>query len=152
MRLLKKLTRKSILIGLVFFPSSFCYADNKSYGSVVADEVTSIYDGDTFRVNINDWPAIVGQRVPIRVKGIDTPELRGKCQTEKELARKAKQHTVQLLRGAKIIELQNIGRGKYFRILADVSVDGRDLGESLVKNGLAVKYYGVAKIDWCLDE
>lgn len=129
--------------------SGLVQASGKCYGSVVVDEVTSIYDGDTFRVNISDWPAIAGQRVPVRVKGIDTPELRGKCQREKELARKAKQHTVQLLRGAKRIELQNIDRGKYFRVLADVSIDGQDLGESLVINGLAVRYDGRTKMEWC---
>lgn len=40
-------------------------------GSVVVDEVTSIYDGDTFRVNINAWPDIIGYRVPVRLNGID---------------------------------------------------------------------------------
>lgn len=141
--------RLVFLLGISCLFSGVTYASDHSYGSVVVDEVTSIYDGDTFRVNINDWPTIVGQRVPIRIKGIDTPELRGKCPREKKLATKAKQHTVELLRGAKRIELQNIDRGKYFRILADVSVDGRDLGESLVKNGLAVKYDGGTKSDWC---
>ncbi len=65
------------------------------------DEVTSIYDGDTFRVNINSWPEVIGRRVPVRIAGIDTPEMRGKCQVEKELARKAKQFTVLMLRAAK---------------------------------------------------
>ncbi|WP_192894012.1 hypothetical protein [Hydrogenovibrio thermophilus] len=35
-------------------------ADDRNFGAVVVDEVTSIYDGDTFRVNINDWLAIIG--------------------------------------------------------------------------------------------
>lgn len=115
-------------------------ASEKKYDSVYVDEVTSIYDGDTFGVNINKWPPIIGQRIPIRIRKVDTPELRGKCQEEKELARKAKQHTVQMLRNAKRIELQNIYRGKYFRILADVSVDGKDLGESLIFNGFALPF------------
>lgn len=124
------------------------FASKQSYGSVVIDEVTSIYDGDTFRVNINSWPGIIGHRIPVRIKDIDTPELRGKCQAEKNLARKAKQHTVRLIRNAKRIELYNIERGKYFRVIADVSVDGQDLGESLIRNKLAVKYEGDTKFDW----
>lgn len=137
----------SILVLSLVLNTSF--AADKDFDSVVVDEVTSIYDGDTFRVNVKAWPDIIGHRVPVRVNGIDTPEIRGKCQYEKDLARKAKQFTVRLLRNAKIIELQNINRGKYFRVLADVSVDGRDFGESLVSNGLAVRYGGGIKIDWC---
>jgi micrococcal nuclease len=121
----------------------------KSYGSAVVDEVTSIYDGDTFRVTIRNWPAVVGERVPVRVLGIDAPELRGKCQQEKERARAAKQFTVAALRGAKRIELQQIERGKYFRLLARVSVDGRDLGEQLIERGLARPYDGGTRRGWC---
>jgi len=45
----------------VIFPIAVYANDilSKNYGSIVVDEVTSIYDGDTFRVNINSWPAIV---------------------------------------------------------------------------------------------
>lgn len=124
-------------------------ASDESYSSVVVDEVTSIYDGDTFRVNINSWPGIIGHRIPIRIAGIDTPEMRGKCHFEKGLAREAKKFTVSALRSAKKIELSNIKRGKYFRIVADVLVDGKNLGETLISNGFAVSYSGRHKIDWC---
>lgn len=127
-------------------------ASGDSYGSVLVDEVTSIYDGDTFRATIKDWPTIIGQRIPVRINGIDTPELRGKCQAEKDLARSAKEFTVLQLRSAKVIELRNVKRGKYFRILADVSVDGRDLGDALFQKGLAVKYNGSFKVIWCKKE
>ena len=80
--------------------------------------------------------------MPIRVLGVDTPEMRGKCQSEKLAARRAKQHTVALLRSAKVIELTNMQRGKYFRILANVIIDGKSLGGSLVSNGLARIYDG----------
>jgi micrococcal nuclease len=124
-------------------------ASDDSYGSALVDEVTSIYDGDTFRVTIKDWPTIIGQRIPVRINGIDTPELRGKCQAEKKLARKAKQLTVSILRTANKIELKNIKRGKYFRIVADVLINGENLGGSLLRNNLAVKYKGGTKINWC---
>lgn len=142
---------QALLIASLFFPIS-CYAGikDKVFGSVVVDEVTSIYDGDTFRANINAWPSVVGERVPVRIKGIDTPELRGKCQAEKELARKAKQHTVAILREAKQIELRDIQRGKYFRLLAFVFVDGQSLGDLLIREGLAVAYDGGTKRNWCL--
>ena len=81
--------------------------------------------------------------------GIDTPELRGKCKAEKELARKAKQYTVTGLREAKKIELRDIQRGKYFRLLASVFVDGVSLGDLLIREGLAVPYDGGTKKSWC---
>ena len=125
-------------------------AKDVNYGSVAVEAVTSIYDGDTFRVNIAGYPSIVGDRIPIRINGIDTPEIRGKCTKEKTLARKAKQFTVSKLRGAKVIELRNIQRGKYFRIVADVFTDNKSLADELIKNNLAVRYNGGTKIkNWC---
>ena len=81
----------------------------------------------------------------IRINGIDTPELRGKCEKEKQLARLAKQFTVERLRAAKRNVLKNIMCGKYFRLIADVYVDGVNLGEQLIKQGHAVRYKGKTK-------
>ena len=67
-------------------------AKEMSYGIANVLEVTSIYDGDTFRANIEGYPAIIGEHMSIRINGIDTPELRGKCDKEKQLARKGKQN------------------------------------------------------------
>ena len=121
----------------------------KDYGNVTVSEVTSIYDADTFRVNIDGYPPIVGERVPVRVLGVDAPELRGKCESEKIKAREAKQFTVQALRSAKTIELRNMQRGKYFRILADVYVDGKNLADNLIKSGHARAYDGGKRLGWC---
>lgn len=111
--------------------------------------MTSIYDADTFRANIVGWPAIVGELVPISVQGSDAPEFRGKCQEEKEKARLANQATVAMLRAGEAIELRNIRRDKYFRLLADVYVDVENLAEHLLPSGLAVKYGGGKKSSWC---
>lgn len=108
-------------------------------------EITSIYDADPFRANIEGWPSVIGQRVPIRVNGVDAPEIRGKCAKENAGARAAKQHTISKLRGAKTIELRNIRRGKYFRLLAD----RESLARSLVDAGLARPYHGGTRLGWC---
>lgn len=129
--------------------SDYSLASKKTYGSVIVSEVTSIYDGDTFTASIKDWPRVAGERISVRVWGIDTPEMRGKCEEEKLLARKAKKHTVAMLRAAKTIELVNLRRDKYFRLLAEVSVDGKDLGYSLIKSELARPYDGGKKTSWC---
>ena len=142
--MLRTLCLLACLLGL----PSLHAAEEKTYGNVVVDEVVSIYDGDTFRVNIHSWPAVVGERISVRVYGIDTPEMRDADPDVKALARKAKQFSVAALRGARKVELRNLRRDKYFRLLADVYVDGRSLGAQLVKAGLAKAYDGGTKSQW----
>ena len=131
---------------LILFPLP---ALSSSYGGIIIDEVTSIYDADTFRANIRDWPAIIGQHVPIRVRGMDAPEIRGRCPAEKEAAKRAREETVNLLRNANNIELRKLERGKYFRILAEVYVDGQNLAEMLISKQLARPYAGGKRRSWC---
>jgi endonuclease YncB( thermonuclease family) len=119
------------------------------FENATVKKITSIYDGDSFRVNIKDYPRLIGYRMAVRINGIDTPEMRYKCENEKILARKAKQLTVSLLRNADHIELRNIKRGKYFRIIADVYVDDISIADELLKAGYAARYEGGTKIDWC---
>jgi endonuclease YncB( thermonuclease family) len=120
-----------------------------TYGNITVTEIRSIYDADTFKVSIPEWPDVIGKSISVRILGIDAPEMRGKCQSEKEAARAAKQYTVEKLRSAEIVELRGIQRGKYFRILADVYVDGDKLGEMLVKAGHARVYAGGKRGGWC---
>lgn len=124
-------------------------ADNRQFGDVVVSEVTSIYDADTFRVTIKGWPDIIGARMAVRVLGVDAPEIRGKCKFEKLAARRAKKFTVDALRSAKKIELRNIQRGKYFRILANVYIDGKNLAEALIDAKHARAYDGGTRAGWC---
>lgn len=142
---------KSLLMVLILasvFAVSWAEAGSRSYGDAVVERVTSIYDGDTFRCNIAGWPDIIGHRIGIRINGIDTPEMRDPRPEIRELARQAKMFTVGKLRGAKRIELRNMRRGKYFRIVADVYVDGKSLAEMLLEAGLAKPYDGGKKLKW----
>jgi len=138
-----------LIITALLFISFYADAKDKSFGSATVLEVTSIYDGDTFRANIKGFPAVIGEHMSIRINGVDTPELRGKCDKEKQLERKAKQFAVERLTGSKTIILKNIKRGKYFRLIADVYIDSVNLGEQLIKQGHAVKYTGKTKQTWC---
>ena len=74
-----------LAVAVALVPSlGFAGINDKTYGSVLVKEITSIYDGDTFRANIEGWPPIVGERVPVRLMGIDTPELRGNVLLRKD--------------------------------------------------------------------
>jgi len=119
------------------------------YGTVTVSKVISVYDGDTFRVDIDSLPPIVGKNIAIRLNGVDTPEIRGKCQYEKDLAIKARDFVRNKLANAKEIKLTKLQRGKYFRVVADVMIDGVSLEKELLENKLAYKYTGGKKSSWC---
>lgn len=121
----------------------------KSYPDVAVAKVISVYDGDTFRVNIDGYPALIGENISIRVNGVDTPEIRAKCNDEKTLALAAKEYTLKQLSNANTILLTNIERGKYFRLVADVIIDGKNLSELLISNNLGKQYQGGKRQSWC---
>ncbi len=137
------------ILWLLLLVAPLLWAEEKNYGDVHVSEISTVYDGDTFYINIHEWPPIVGNHIAVRVKGIDTPEIKGKCMQEIQQARKAKQFTVAFLRNAKVVVLKNMTRDKYFRINADVYADGKNLAEALIAGGLAVEYEGKKKRSWC---
>ena len=115
-------------------------------------KLEKVYDGDTLTVTIPGYPAIFGRRVGVRVRGIDTPEIRGfKTFCEAYLARVARDEASRFLKSGGVIHLKRPERGKYFRIVADVRVGNRDLASYLVSKRLAVRYDGGTKsdVDWC---
>jgi micrococcal nuclease len=141
----------SIKIAVVLLVTSFTFSvqAKPQYGTVTVSKVISVYDGDTFRVNIDSLPPIVGKNIAIRVNGVDTPEIRGKCLYEKNLALKARDFVRDRLANAKEIKLTNLQRGKYFRVVANVLVDGVSLEQELLDNELAYDYDGGKKSSWC---
>ena len=140
---------KKLLLFCICFLGAFSVQAASEYGTVIVSRVISVYDGDTFRVDIDSLPPIVGKNIPIRLNGVDTPEIRGKCKYEKDLAIKARDFVRNKLANAKEIKLNNLQRGKYFRVVANVIVDGVSLEQELLDNELAYKYTGGKKSSWC---
>jgi len=140
---MKKLLLLTLFLGVLSAQAA------PEYGTVTVSKVISVYDGDTFRVDIDSLPPIVGKNIPIRLNGVDTPEIRGKCKYEKDLAVKARDFVRNKLANAKEIKLNNLQRGKYFRVVANVMVDGVSLEQELLENELAYKYTGGKKSSWC---
>ena len=113
------------------------------------DQIVEVYDGDTFKIDLPSQHPLFGDDISVRVAGIDTPELKGSSDEVKALAYKAKNRTQELLSDAKTIELKNPQRDKYFRVLAEVWIDGESLGEKLKSEGLAKEYDGEgARPEW----
>ena len=99
----------------------------KPYPDVKVSRVLRVIDGDTFACDIDEHCAIAGKNISIRLRDINTPELRAKDPELRESAILEKQRLTNLLKNARSIELRNIGRGKYFRVVADVYIDGESL-------------------------
>jgi micrococcal nuclease len=126
------------------------YSLAKSFGDYEGAIYLRNYDGDTVTFNLPGLHPIIGEKISIRINGIDTPEIRGKCDKETYDAKQAKELVNDILKDAEQITLRNMERGKYFRIAADVIVDGENLGDMLVEAGMAVNYGGGKKIHkWC---
>ena len=113
-------------------------------------EVNYITDGDTVRLS---WIDLGFQmkihNVAVRVAQIDTPESRINLKryphrtAEKELGLKAKERLKELLVGD--VRLQSLERDKYGRVLGHLFVDGINVSDILIKEGLACPYYGSTK-------
>lgn len=86
-----------------------------------------------------------------RLANIDTPETgsRARCAAERRLGNEATAAARLLVRDARSVEISPSGRiDKYGRTIAYVSVDGRDLGETLISRDLA-RRWGGRREPWC---
>ena len=123
--------------------------------SVHAEDFTAVtyhtcYDGDTCTFTIPDVPEVFGQRIGVRLAGIDTAEMRAKCDHEHALAIQARDLVRDMLGNTSHITLRDVSRGKYFRVVATIEADGVNVSQRLLERGLAVPYDGGKKThDWC---
>lgn len=94
------------------------------------------YDGDTFNATF-------------RIANIDTPEIKGKCERETQLALRAREFTrAWLSKGNVVIKQAHPGEDRYKRILVTVERSGEDLGRALIAAGLARPWDG-SRHPWC---
>ncbi len=132
----------ALVVGVIFSVTAWSE-------SVTVSEVVRVYDGDTITVDVAEWPAIVGDDIGVRIRGVDTPELRGKCDAEKASARSAREFTKAMVMNAETVVLSDIERGKYFRIVADVYADGVSVSGALIESGFGRAYDGGRRSKWC---
>jgi len=112
---------------------------------VSVGKVLKVYDGDTItiasKIPIPNSPLY---RFSVRLNGIDTPEIKGKTENERNAAKKAQKALEDIIL-QKNITLKNVATEKYGRLLADVYLDELHLNEWLIENKFAVRYDGGTK-------
>ena len=97
-------------------------------------KVERVYDGDTFFAYVKGHNPIDKKPVGIRLRGIDTPEMKDKNPKIKKKAIKAKEIAIEELENARTVHLYNVNtKDKYGRLLATVFCDRRDLAKILLK-------------------
>lgn len=99
-----------------------------------------IWDGDTFRVG-----SYHGESV--RILNINAPEIEGRCRYESILAQASKRRLAALLDGQRV-QIHRRDKDRYGRTLAVIGVNGQDIGDQLVSEGLARTWSG-RREPWC---
>lgn len=137
---------------LLFILSATAFAGN----SLNVEKLISVYDGDTFKVDLHcpgnknkTIKHLICKNIRIRPTGFDTPEIRGVSDAEKQKAREAQVYLERILKNAGKIQLLNVKRDDvYFRIVADVYIDGFPLSDIMIGSGHALPYDGKIKTNW----
>ena len=109
--------------------------------------VERVVDGDTIDV-ILDLGFDIRFKSRVRLYGIDTPESRTRDKDDKVRGKMAAAFLKEAVdNGAKVVIETKLkdSRGKYGRVLGNVVVDGVNINEALIKNFLAVAYFGQSK-------
>lgn len=120
----------------------------RDFPGPVEATVVSVLDGDTFLAEAHVWPGQVIE-VNIRVRGIDAPEMKGRCEAEHAAALKARDALAELVGDS--VRISNIGGAKYYgRVLADVETRaGEAVAGHLLSRALVRPYRGGRRAGWC---
>lgn len=100
-------------------------------------------------LRVIDGDTIVHRGETIRLRGLDAPEIHGRCEAEARLAIRARDRLAVLLAGG--FRVFPAGRDRYGRVLAVVrDARGRDVAQVLIAEGLARPYDGRGpRAGWC---
>lgn len=131
-----------LLLGAPLAPAADAYA-----GPYRAEPVR-VVDGDTLVMRVRLWPGIE-YAGPVRLAGVDAPELRARLACERRAARQARDYVAARIAQARALTLRDVTLDKYGRALARVYVDGDDLAARLIAAGHGRAYAGGKRGAWC---
>ncbi|MEI9995927.1 MAG: thermonuclease family protein [Rhizomicrobium sp.] len=114
----------------------------------MAAHVDRVIDGDTFEASAFIW---LDQQVTVRVRivGIDAPELRARCDSERSRAEAARAYLSRRIEGGEV-RLTAVRHDKYGgRVDAQVSDAAGDIAAAMIRARLARSYDGGHRDGWC---
>jgi len=142
-----------LLIVVVSLLSSFegfnlsAYANDRHFHHVTFHRC---YHAHSCFITIPFLPPIFGDILMVRLAGIETPEIIGKCEKEKKLAGDARNFVNTILENAKEIDLYDLERGQHFNLIARIMANGKNVSDLLIKEKFAVPTpKNRSKPDWC---
>jgi micrococcal nuclease len=138
---------KALVLAVCFVPvlATGAMAREEIAGPVAA-EILRVIDGDTLLVEAQPWPQ-QKMEVYVRIRGIDAPELKSRCEASRLAGLDARHALEALAARSNHIQLTRISGDKYFgRIVADVILpDGLNVADDLLVAGLVQVYDGGRK-------
>ena len=129
-----KLIAHTLLATLIMATLPIAYAVNGATSEIVP--VTRIVDGDTFKVKLGK------KTETIRIIGIDTPETKDPRKPVQCFGKEATAKLTTLIQ-KKIVTLEKNpaeDRDKYHRLLRYVTLNGEDIGATMIAEGYAFSY------------
>lgn len=117
-------------------------------GTYAAD-VVRVSDGDTFEARVRIWPGLE-VTTKVRLRGIDAPELKARCEAEQVKAEAAREALRTLLAQGEVT-IARVTLDKYGgRVVADASTRSTtDISQALLRAGLVRAYGGGRRESWC---
>ena len=139
----------AVFCGTIMLLNAAQASDSARYfsGPVLA-HVDRIVDGDTFEASATIW---LDQQISVRVRisGIDAPELRARCDSERQRAEAARDFLSKRIAGGEV-KLSAVRYDKYGgRVDASVADARGDIGEAMFRAGMARSYDGGHRDGWC---
>ena len=128
------------------------YLENITYKTTIPfippifyGKVVKVYDGDTITI-ASKLPYVDSPiyRFSVRLRNIDSPEIKGKSSNEKKLAIISRDALSKLI-FHKIVRIDNNGTEKYGRLLADVYLEDIHINDWMLKHTYAISYDGGTK-------
>ncbi len=104
-----------------------------TYGDAEISRVVEITSEFTLICDIRNYPPVIGHRMPVRIRGLESPGTVPDPGLHEFLDRLLGDEQRD---PNQVILLKNIQRGEQFCLIADVEINGRDLGDHLVDQGL----------------
>ncbi|HOQ04460.1 MAG TPA: hypothetical protein PKY88_04535 [Anaerohalosphaeraceae bacterium] len=113
--------------------SNLSTATAVNYGQAEIAQVLEVFPDFHLLCNIRNYPPVVGEQMPVYIRGLQPggTQADAKVQTYLQtlLCKQPRDPN-------QVILLKNIQRGQSFCLIADLEINGRDVGDFLVQQGL----------------